>query len=200
MPRPSWARYSSTPRPSGSIIDSARLQLLAAIAAQRVEDVARQALRVHADEHVVLAGDVALDHRDVVLVVDAASGSRRPEVAEAGRQRGRHDALDELVVAAPVGDQVGDRDHLQPVLWQYAARSSARAIVPSSFWISQMTPAGISPASRARSTDASVCPVRSRTPPARAFSGCTWPGLDDVAPALGGVDRDLHRVRLVVRR
>src|SRR5436190_2218221 len=40
---------------------------------------------------------------------------------------------------------------------------------------SQMTPAGISPASRARSTDASVWPVRSSTPPARALSGLTWP-------------------------
>src|SRR3954453_23206770 len=46
---------------------------------------------------------------------------------------------------------------------------------PSSFWTSQITPAGISPARRARSTEASVWPVRSSTPPARAFSGCTWP-------------------------
>src|SRR4051794_36211836 len=64
-----------------------------------------------------------------------------------------------------------------PCLWQYAARSSARAIEPSSFWISQITPAGISPARRARSIDASVWPVRSSTPPALAFSGCTWPGV-----------------------
>src|SRR3954470_8530795 len=60
-------------------------------------------------------------------------------------------------------------------LWQYAARSSARAIVPSSFWISQITTAGMSPASRARSIDASVWPVRSSTPPALALSGCTCP-------------------------
>src|SRR3954447_3404418 len=60
-------------------------------------------------------------------------------------------------------------------LWQYAARSPARAIVPSSFWISQITPAGIRPARRARSTEASVWPVRSSTPPAFALSGWTWP-------------------------
>src|SRR4051794_36428154 len=60
-------------------------------------------------------------------------------------------------------------------LWQYAARSSARAIVPSSFWTSQITPAGISPARRARSIEASVWPVRSSTPPAFALSGWTWP-------------------------
>src|SRR4051812_30713502 len=41
---------------------------------------------------------------------------------------------------------------------------------------SQMTPAGFSPARRARSTAASVWPVRSRTPPGLAFNGNTWPG------------------------
>ena len=42
--------------------------------------------------------------------------------------------------------------------------------------ISQITPAGVRPASRARSTAASVWPVRSSTPPALALSGNTWPG------------------------
>ena len=41
---------------------------------------------------------------------------------------------------------------------------------------SQITPDGLRPASRARSTAASVCPVRSSTPPAFAFSGKMWPG------------------------
>ena len=41
---------------------------------------------------------------------------------------------------------------------------------------SQITPAGISPASRARSTAASVCPTRSSVPPVLAFSGNTCPG------------------------
>ena len=45
------------------------LELLAAVAAQRVEHVAGEALGVHAHEHVVLAVDLALDHRHVVLVV-----------------------------------------------------------------------------------------------------------------------------------
>ena len=43
--------------------------------------------------------------------------------------------------------------------------------------ISQITPAGMQPASRARSTEASVWPVRSSTPPGRALSGLTWPPL-----------------------
>ena len=46
------------------------LELLAAVAAQRVEDVAGEALGVDAHEDVLRAGDLALDHRDVVLVVD----------------------------------------------------------------------------------------------------------------------------------
>src|SRR5216684_2341799 len=51
-----------------------------------------------------------------------------------------------------------------------------RAMVPSSFMISQMTPAGLNPAMRARSTEASVWPARTRTPPVRARSGKMWPG------------------------
>ncbi len=39
-----------------------------------------------------------------------------------------------------------------------------------------MTPAGMRPARRARSTLASVWPTRWSTPPGRARSGKTWPG------------------------
>ena len=107
-----------------------RLELLAAIAAQRVEDVARQALGVDAHEHVVAARDVALDHRHVVLVVDERPVADRGELAERGRQLRRHDPLDEPLRAPPVGDQVGDRDHLQPVALAVAGRG--RAPGPSS--------------------------------------------------------------------
>jgi hypothetical protein len=43
--------------------------------------------------------------------------------------------------------------------------------------ISQITPAGLRPASRAKSTAASVCPARCNTPPGRALKGKTWPGI-----------------------
>ena len=59
---------------------------------------------------------------------------------------------------------------------QYGIRSDTRAIVPSSFMISQITPDGIRPARRARSTAASVWPARSSTPPCFALSGKTCPG------------------------
>src|SRR5712675_2241577 len=50
---------------------------------------------------------------------------------------------------------------------QNSIRSGTRAMLPSSFMISQMIPAGTIPANRARSTEASVCPARTRTPPFR---------------------------------
>lgn len=57
-----------------------------------------------------------------------------------------------------------------------ATSSGSRAIVPSSLTTSQMPAAGVSPASRARSTPASVWPGRTSTPPSTARSGKTWPG------------------------
>ena len=71
--------------------------------------------------------------------------------------------------------------------------------MPSSFITSQITPAGFSPASRARSTAASVCPARSSTPPGAALQREHVPGLHEVARAAVRVDRDLDRVRAVVR-
>ena len=54
------------------------LELLAAVAAQRVEDVAGEALGVDADEDVLRAVDVAADERDVVLAGRASRGTRSP--------------------------------------------------------------------------------------------------------------------------
>ena len=59
-------------------------------------------------------------------------------------------------------------------------------MVPSSFMISQMTPAGTSPASRARSTAVSVCPARRSTPPGRAISGKRCPGETKSPGAVAG--------------
>src|SRR5260370_6607722 len=56
------------------------------------------------------------------------------------------------------------------------SRSGMRAMVPAAFIASQMTPAGLRPASRARSTLPSVWPARTSTPPLRARRGKTWPG------------------------
>ena len=92
-----------------------RLELLAAVAAQRVEDVTGEALGVDSDQHVLDAPHVALDHRDVVLLVDQRPVADRRELAEGGRQLGRHHALDQPLGPAAVVDQVGDGDHHQTV-------------------------------------------------------------------------------------
>ena len=91
------------------------VELVAAVAAQRVEDVAGQALGVDADEHVVGAVDVAVHERDVVLARQLLAEGDRLELAVLGRQPHRDLALDELLVAAPVLDEVGDADELQLV-------------------------------------------------------------------------------------
>ena len=65
---------------------------------------------------------------------------------------------------------------LSPCAAMNFSRSGTRAIVPSSFMTSQMTPAGIIPARRQRSTAPSVCPARTSTPPSRARRGKTCPG------------------------
>src|SRR5215207_9395491 len=66
---------------------------------------------------------------------------------------------------------------LTPCSLENLSRSGTRAIVPSSFMISQITPAGLNPAILARSTAASVWPARCRTPPAFARKGNTCPGI-----------------------
>ena len=66
--------------------------------------------------------------------------------------------------------------------------------------ISQTTPAAFRPASRARSTAASVRRERSSTPPGRARSGNTCPGSAGRVELLDAADRDLDRVRAVVGR
>ncbi len=65
---------------------------------------------------------------------------------------------------------------VSPCLRANGISSGRRSIRPSSPAISTMAPAGRSPASRARSTAASVWPSRTRTPPGLARSGKTWPG------------------------
>ena len=65
---------------------------------------------------------------------------------------------------------------LRPCVCANSTRSGSRAIVPSSFMISQITAAGVRPARRARSQPASVWPARTSTPPACAITGKMWPG------------------------
>ena len=92
------------------------LQLGAAVAAQRPEDVAGEALGVHADQHVLAVADLAVDEGDVLALVVGAAVADRGERARHQRDDGLGDPLDQLVEALAVGDQVGDRDHAEVVL------------------------------------------------------------------------------------
>src|SRR3954471_7174636 len=70
------------------------LELLAAVASKRVEDVAGEALGVDAYEHVLHPADIALDHRQMVLVVDQRAVPDRGEFPERSGEPGRDDTLD----------------------------------------------------------------------------------------------------------
>ncbi len=75
---------------------------------------------------------------------------------------------------------------LRPCACANVRRSGSRAIVPSSFMISQRTADALSPASRIRSQHASVWPARTSTPPSWAISGKTWPGCTMSSGAASG--------------
>jgi hypothetical protein len=91
-------------------------ELVAAVAAQRVEDVAGEALGVHAHQYVLAAVDLALDERDVRLAGQRLAEGNCGELAVRGREPHLRDALDELLRPASVLDQIGDRQQLDPVL------------------------------------------------------------------------------------
>src|SRR5579871_637249 len=96
-------------------LDESLVELLAAVAEERVKDVARQALGVDTDEDVLGAVHVALDEGEVLLVGEDLAERDRGELAVGGRKPDCRAALDELLVAAAVLDEVGDRDHAQAV-------------------------------------------------------------------------------------
>ena len=92
------------------------LQLGAAVAAQGAEDVAGQALGVDPDEHVVGAGHVAHDERQVLLVVQHGLVDVGAELPVLGRDARLGHEADELLVLAAVADEVGDGDEREVVL------------------------------------------------------------------------------------
>src|SRR6516225_1924737 len=72
------------------------------------------------------------------------------------------------------------RSAMVPIISPWARANSCscgrRAMLPSSFMTSHNTPMGVTPASRHRSTAASVWPARTSTPPRRERSGKMCPG------------------------
>mmetsp|Transcript_4198 Transcript_4198/g.9957 ORF Transcript_4198/g.9957 Transcript_4198/m.9957 type:complete len:225 (+) Transcript_4198:195-869(+) len=85
----------------------------------------------------------------------------------------------------------------RPCFLENSLSSGARIIsAPSSVTISHSTPAGWQPASLQRSTEASVCPSRSNTPPGTAVRGKMCPGREKRA----GVDAGSASARNVRAR
>ena len=88
MPRPSWPAdvEHDAPALARRPRSSAASQLRAAVAAQRAEDVAGEALGVHPDQHVLAVADVAADERDVLACRRADCVADRAEraVAQSG--------------------------------------------------------------------------------------------------------------------
>ncbi len=155
-----------------------RVELDAAVAAQRAEHVAGEALGVDPHEHVLLAGHRALHHGDVLLAVEERLVGVAGEVAPLRGDAGLGDPADELLVLAPVPDEVGDRDHEQAVLLgePLELRDPGHVGLLVVDDLAEQRRAGTGrPCCRGRSV-ASVWPARLSTPPSRAISGLMWPG------------------------
>src|SRR5438477_5404665 len=182
-----------------------RLELVAAIAAQGARHVAGQALGVEPGGDVVVANDVAVDQRDVLLAVPVVPERDDPEAPEAGRKiRHRLDAhadfrraearavmvlvaLDQLVQGGCHGEIDAWRWRLVPAPFQrpapeegrYSSTASTSAAMPA---LCVSTSLGSWPRAATRGSRAEVVWKVSST-----RSGSSWitPGLP-VSPKLEG--------------
>ncbi len=91
------------------------VELGTAVAAQRPEDVAGEALAVDADKDAARARHLAGHEREVVLAVDEREVGVPGERAIGRRDAGSSDPLDELLLPPAPADEVGDGDDRQAV-------------------------------------------------------------------------------------
>ena len=92
------------------------VQLRAAIAPPRSEDIAGEAFAVDAHERRLAGGNLSEHQRDVVQAIDQRAVKMQVEIPVIGRHQNRFLALDQLLALPAVGDEVLDRAELQPVL------------------------------------------------------------------------------------
>src|SRR5438552_2207481 len=83
-----------------------------AIASGRAEDVARQAVRMDADERGRIAFEFTADERDVLVVVDIARVSNHAEIAKARRQNRFSEAADVAFMLHAIANQIRDGEQL----------------------------------------------------------------------------------------
>jgi hypothetical protein len=86
-------------------------------AASRAENVAREAFAVDADENGLAVGDIALDQREMVLLVHGGAVEEEVERAVIGGQFDALLELDELFAAAAMLDEIEDGAELELVLF-----------------------------------------------------------------------------------
>ena len=142
---------------------------------------------MNAYENVFRTLDFAFDERDMRLARKDLAEANGREVSVAGGEA--HDgALDQLLVPAPILDEIRDSNHLQtmpPTVVYEIGHPRHRAVVVHDL----ADHAGrIGPASRARSTAASVWPARCSTPPSvHEGRTCARGGQDRWRPFDGSI-------------
>ena len=198
MPAPLLRHVEEHPAALGGDRGERGLELLAAVAAERVEDVAREALGVDADEHVV--ADLSQHESEVVAAGERLAKGDRVEGAVLRRQAHGHDALDELLRPPPILDQVGDGDHPQPVL--LAVRHEVRDAGHRPVLVHDLADdAGRDEPGEPREVDRRLglagTDEHAAVPRAQRKDVA---GLDEIVRRRGGIDRDVDRVRAVGRR
>ena len=168
-----------------------RVELLAAVAAQRAEDVAGEALGVDAHEDGLGPSTSPMTRATCSApsrVVSERDARNSPySVGSADRDA----ALTSFSCAAAVVDQVGDRDHLEAVPLaegHEVGHARHRAVLVHDL----ADDAGRVRPGEPREIDrASVWPARTRTPPSCARSGKMCPGRTRSSRLRRRVDRDL---------
>ena len=98
------------------------VQLLAAIAAQGAEDVARRAGRMDADQHRLGTADVALDDGNVLQPVALLAERDETEVAELCGHVHLFALLHNRLLLQAVGNQIGDRDEFDVIFVGHLAQ------------------------------------------------------------------------------
>ena len=166
-----------------------------------MEDAAGEALGVDAHENVLLAGDVALDERHVVLAGQRlAEGDRRERAAPQAVGRLTDVIRSTSFVAAPVLDQVGDRDHLWLVggaVLDQVGHAGHRPVVLHDLADDARRDHAGQPGQVDRGLGLAGALEHAAAARAKREDVAR---LDEVSALRGRVDGDLDRVRAVVRR
>ena len=89
------------------------VQLFAAVAAVRPENIARGARRVYAHQYGFILGPLAFGEGDMLYAVRFLAERSDPEIAPLRGQGNRHALLDDRLLLEAVSDQRSDRDDFQ---------------------------------------------------------------------------------------